>query len=185
MLGHELAVEQPEATLNEACPEVDQCHLRGVALAAEHALAEECRPHGNAVKASHQLIAEAAFDAVTVATAVQFRIEVDDRFIDPAFRMSRPWLGAGAHDLGKSSVGADGKPPGADRAGEPMGQVEAVQRQYRAHPGIEPMEPRIVAALAHGKDADAVGLKEEVGRDLQHRRRYFLKPTSFSSQWMS
>ena len=66
-----------------------------------------------------------------------------------------------------------------------VGQVEAVERQHRAQPGIEPIELGIVAALAHGEDADAVGLQEDVGRDLQHRRDYFLRPTSFSSQWMS
>ena len=43
MLGHELAVEQAEAALDQPRHEMDQRHLRGVALAAEHALAEEGR----------------------------------------------------------------------------------------------------------------------------------------------
>jgi hypothetical protein len=64
MFGHELAIEQPEAALDQAGHEVDQRHLGGVALAAEHAFAEEYRPHRDTVEASHQLVIDPAFDAM-------------------------------------------------------------------------------------------------------------------------
>ena len=99
--------------------------------------------------------------------------------------MARPRLGAGAHGIGEGGVGADLEAAGADRAGQPVRQVEAVERQHRAQAGIEPVELGIVAALAHREDADAVGLQQEVGRDLHRAARYFFRPTSFSSQWMS
>ena len=185
MLCHELTVEQAEATLDEARHEMDQRHLRRVAFAAEHALAEEGRANRDAVEAADEFIADPAFDAVGVAAVVQFRIKIDDRVVDPAFRVARARFGTGAHDLDERGIGADGESFRADGAGEAGGEVEAVERQHRTQPGIEPMELGVVAALAQGKDADAIGLQENVGRDLQHRRGYFLRPTSFSSQWMS
>ena len=68
---------------------------------------------------------------------------------------------------------------------EPLGQVEAVERQHGAQPRIEPIELGIVAPLAHREDADAIGLQQQFGRYFQHAGRYFFRPTSFSSQWMS
>ena len=99
--------------------------------------------------------------------------------------MARPRLGAGAHDVGEGGVGADLEAAGADRAGQAVRQVETVERQHGAQARVEPVELGIVAALAHREDADAIGLQQEVGRDLQRARRYFFRPTSFSSQWMS
>ena len=54
VLGHELAVEQPEAALDQPRHEMDQRHLRGVALAAEHALAEERGTDRHPVQAADQ-----------------------------------------------------------------------------------------------------------------------------------
>ena len=98
------------------------------------------------------------------------------------------WPGRGSAQARITSVKAvsalTSKMPLPDGAGEPLGQVEAVERQHGAQPRIEPVELGIVAALAHREDADAIGLQQQFGRDLQHAGRYFFRPTSFSSQWM-
>ena len=52
--GGELGVEELEAAGAEAGDEVDEGDLRGVALTAEHALAEERRTEDDAVEAAHQ-----------------------------------------------------------------------------------------------------------------------------------
>src|SRR5918993_140151 len=110
----------------------------------------------------------ATFDAVGMAAPVQLAIEVDDRLVDPALGMARPRFGAGAHGLGEGGIGRNLEAAGADRALQALRQVEAVERQHGAQPRIEPIELGIVAALAHGEDADTIGLQQEVGSDL-HR----------------
>ena len=169
MLGHELAIEQAKAALDQPRHEMDQRHLRGVALAAEHAFAEEGRAHRDAVEAADQPAVDPALDAVGVAAPVQLGVELDDRLVDPALGMAGSRLGAGAHGVGEGGIGAHLEAAGADRALQPLRQVEGVERQHRAQARIEPVELGVVAALAHREDADAVGLQQEVGRDL-HRR---------------
>ena len=120
-----------------------------------------------------------------MTASMQLRIEIDDWLVDPAFGMAWPGLGAGAHGLGEGGVGGDIEFAGAHRAGKPLGQVKTIERKHGPQSGVKPMQLGVVAPLAHGKNADAVGLQQEVGRDLQHGGGYFLRPTSFSSQWMS
>ena len=124
--------------------------------------------HRHAVEPAHQPAIQPALDAVGMAAPVQLGIELDDRSVDPALGMAGPRLGAGAHGIGEGGVGAHLEAAGADRAGQPVGQVEAVERQHRAQAGVEPVELGIVAALAHREDADPIGLQQEVGRNL-HR----------------
>jgi hypothetical protein len=102
------------------------------------------------------------------AAREELAIERQDRLVDPAFRMAGPGLGAGPHHLVEGSVGGHLEVALPHRPGQPLGQMEAVERQHGAQAGIEPVELGIVAALAHREDADAVGLQQELGRDLQH-----------------
>ena len=69
MLGDELGVEQAEAAQHQAQHEMDQRHLAGVALAAEHALAEEGAAERDAVEPADQLAVAPALDAVGMAAA--------------------------------------------------------------------------------------------------------------------
>src|SRR5262245_7482190 len=115
MLRHELAVEQVKSALDQPRHEMDQRHLRCVALAAEHALAEERRTDRHAVNAADQLALEAALDAVRAAAPVQLGIELDDRCVDPGLGMARPRLGACADNVAKGGVGADLEAASADR----------------------------------------------------------------------
>ena len=184
VLGHELAVEQAKAALDQPRHEMDQRDLGRIALAAEHALAEERRADRDAIEAADQLALAPAFDAVRMAAREQLAVERQDRLVDPALGMAGPRLGAGPHHAGEIGVGADLEDVLPHGARQTLGQVEAVERQHRAQPGIEPVELGIVAALAHREDADAIGLQQQLGRDLEHAVAYFFRPTSFSSQWM-
>ena len=71
VLGHELGVEQPEAAPDQAGHQMHQRHLRGVAPAREHALAEEGAAQRDAIEAAHQLVALPALHAVGVTHVVQ------------------------------------------------------------------------------------------------------------------
>ena len=107
MLGHELAVEQAEAALDQPRHQMDQRHLGGIALAAEHALAEERRADRHAIEAADQLARRRRHSTLWAwPRAMQLAVELDDRLVDPALGMARPRLGAGAHDVGEGGVGA-------------------------------------------------------------------------------
>ncbi len=66
MLGHELGVEQAVAAADQPPDQMHERHLRGVAAAGEHALAEEGSAQRDAVEAADQLAVLPALDAVGV-----------------------------------------------------------------------------------------------------------------------
>src|SRR4029079_6372825 len=107
--------EQPKAALDQPRHEMNQRHLRGVALAAEHALAEKHGTDRHAVKTADQSALDPAFDAMGMAAPVQLAIEIDDRLVDPALGMAGPRLGAGAHGIGEGGVGRDLEAAGGER----------------------------------------------------------------------
>jgi hypothetical protein len=67
VIGNELAVEQLEAADFQACHEVRQGNLGGVALAAEHTLAEKSAAKPHAIKAADQFPILPRFDRVRMA----------------------------------------------------------------------------------------------------------------------
>src|SRR5471032_1990483 len=140
MLGHELAIEQAEAPLDQPGGQMNQRHFGSVALAAEHALAKERRADRYAVEAADEFSGDSAFDAVGVAAAVKLTVKRQDRIVDPALGMTGPRFGAGPHDVEKSRIRADLEVPAAHGAGEALGQMEGIEREDGAQPGIEPVE---------------------------------------------
>ncbi len=78
MLGHELGVEQAEAAGPQPRHEVDERDLRGVALAVEHALAEEGAAEPHAVEAADQPAVAPDLDRVAVAEVEQLAVEAAD-----------------------------------------------------------------------------------------------------------
>src|SRR5690606_21916501 len=77
VVGQELAVEQRIAAGTEAGDEMDQRHLGGVGLAAEHALAEEGGADRDAIEAADKPSVAPALDGVAVAG-------VEKRAVEPA-----------------------------------------------------------------------------------------------------
>jgi len=165
MSGQELGVEQaPAATLQPG----DQMHegdFRCVALAAEHAFAEEGTTEGDAVEAADEVLIAPDFDAVGLAAGVQLDVEAADRGVDPAVFPARAGGGAGFEDGVEGGVDPDSDAVGADGAPEPGGDVEAVERDDAALFRLDEEDPWIVAGLAHGEDAGRVAIQQFVGTE--------------------
>ena len=83
MLGDILGVEQLEAARDQPRHQMHQRHLRGVAGAMEHALAEEGAPEADAIQPADQIAVLPDLDAVAVAELVQSDIEIADAPVDP------------------------------------------------------------------------------------------------------
>ena len=75
MLGDELRVEQREAAAFEPRHEMDQRDLRGVALAVEHALAEEGGAEPHAVEPADQPPVPVGLDGVAMAEVEELAVE--------------------------------------------------------------------------------------------------------------
>src|SRR5205085_2571681 len=69
--GGRLRVEQFELALVEAVDQVDEGYFAGIALAMEHALAEERGAQADAVQPAGQLAVAPRLDAVGVAQVVE------------------------------------------------------------------------------------------------------------------
>jgi len=83
MLGHELAVEEREIADLKPGHEPGQRHLRRIAGAAEHALAEEGAPELHTIKASDELAAQAHFDRMGVTRLVERKHRPLELTVDP------------------------------------------------------------------------------------------------------
>jgi hypothetical protein len=69
MLGHELAVEQPETARNQSCDQPGERHLGRVGAGGKHALAKEGAAQLHAVQPADQFLAFPAFDRMGMAEA--------------------------------------------------------------------------------------------------------------------
>src|SRR5688572_7440012 len=98
MLGDELGVEKLEPTGFEAGDKVDQRHLRRVAVAAEHACAEERATEGETVEPADQFPLAPRLDRVAMAEFEQLAVEAADAGVDPGLAPTRTRLGAGGDD---------------------------------------------------------------------------------------
>ena len=78
MVGDELGVEQTKAAGVQPGDQGDQSELRGVAAAAEHALAEEGGAERDAVEAARQRAVLPDLDGMGMAQAVQLAVERQD-----------------------------------------------------------------------------------------------------------
>jgi hypothetical protein len=114
MFRHELAVEQGEVAGLEPCYEPGERDFRGVAGAAEHALAEEGAAELYAVKAADELAALPDLDRVGVAGPVQRQHRLFELGVDPCLLA----FGAGCDHFSKIEIMRDFEPAGAKRAPE-------------------------------------------------------------------
>jgi hypothetical protein len=78
VIGHELAVEQPEAADLQPRHQPGQSHLRSIGASREHAFAEEGRAELHAVKAADKLPILPALDRMGVAEAVELVVALLD-----------------------------------------------------------------------------------------------------------
>ena len=166
MIGDELGVEQQEAAGTQPRHQMHQRHLRGVARAVEHALAEECPAQAHAVEAPGQDAVLVGFDAVAMPNVIELLIERADARVDPGARPARLRLGAAIEHALEVAVDRDAEAVRAHGAGEPGGDVEGFQRDDAALLRLDPIERRVLGAFRHREDAAGIGLEQHLGRDL-------------------
>ena len=166
MLGDILRVEQFEAARDQPRHQMHQRHLRGVAGAMKHALAEERAAEADAVQAADQIVILPDLDAVAMPELVQPDIEIADALVDPGVVAAGLRRGtAGDHRL-EGGVDGDGEGVGAHRARQARGDAKAVERDHAAHFRLDPEQGRIVGAFGHREDAAGIGAQQHFGRDV-------------------
>jgi len=164
MLGEELGVEKNVTTFDQARDEVDEGHLAGVGLTAEHALAEERGTQRHAVEPAHQFALAPALDRMRVAGCMERGVEADDLAVDPALLASGLGLRAGEHHLAKGDIARDGEAIAAHGARKPLGDVEAIERNDPAPFRRDPVKLRVLAPLRHRKHTLGIGAKDDLRR---------------------
>jgi len=170
VIGDELAIEQAETSGLEPRHQPGESDLRSVALAAEHALTEEGAAQPDAVEPAHQLSVVPAFDRMGVAAPVEIGIGGFDRRIDPGVGAALRALGALRDHLPKSAIDGDGEAVRTDRLGQRPRQAEAVDRQYAALLGFDPIDVVGRATVRHREDTDGIGAQQQVRIDHLHRQ---------------
>src|ERR1700755_1189737 len=97
MFGHVLRIEQFEATGDQPGHQMYQRYLGGVAVAVEHALAEESPPQTHAVKTADEIAVLPGLDAMAVAEPVQAGIEIANALVDPGVLAALGRRGTAVH----------------------------------------------------------------------------------------
>src|SRR5690606_31253897 len=140
MPGHELAVEQAITGVAQQRDEPGQRDLGGVAGAAEHALTAERAVEPDPVEAADHFPALPAFERMRISGEVQRTVAGGDTIADPAFRMARPWRGAGGEHAREIRIAGHPEPVLADRLRERTADLEPVERNHRPLARLDPIE---------------------------------------------
>lgn len=167
MLGHELAVEQREAAGAQARDQPGERDLGRVRPGREHAFAEKGAAEPDPVEPADQLALAPHLDRMGVAGGVEQRVAALDLGVDPGLLA----IGAAAEDGAERPVRAHLVAAGTDRLAQRAGEMEAVERQDRAAPRLDPIDVAGVAAVRHREDPDRVGAQQKVRVDDLHRAR--------------
>src|SRR5690606_23750671 len=129
--------------------EMNQRDLGGVAFPVEHALAEERTAEPDTVEPADKLAVTPGFDGMAMPDLVQPAVELADPPVDPGSRTPGRGLGAAVDHGPEVAVDEHLEPVGADGAGEPLRQMEPVERYQAPHVGLEPVQRGVVGILRH------------------------------------
>ncbi len=166
MLGDILGVEQHETAGDQPRHQMHQRHLRGVADAMEHALAEEGAAEADAVEPADQFVLLPDLDAVAMAEFVQAEIEIADALVDPGVVAAGLRRGAAGDHRLERGVDGHGEGVGAHGARQARRDAKTIERDHAAQFRFDPEQGRIVGAFGHRKDAAGIGAQQHLGRDL-------------------
>ncbi len=180
MRGDELAVEQAPAARAQPCDEVRERDFRGVARAADHRFAEKGAAERHAVEAPDQLVPLPAFDAVRVADAEQAFVTRLDQRVYPRRRPVGRGLGAERDHARKFGVGGNAEAFADDGLLQAARQAEAVERQDRAQPRLDPMDRRVVRPVGHREKSLRIGAEQQRRVERVDRLRQLAGFTNFS-----
>ncbi len=160
MIGHELAVEQGEATEAHPRRQPGKRDLRRIGPPRHHAFPEKSLPQRDAIKPADQFLFLPHFDAVGETDLVQMAIGALDRMVDPGGGPIRRGLRAELNDPGEVAIGGHPKPFLPDRFGQRMGDVETIERHDRSPLRLDPVNLVRLAIVGHRKHADRVSLQQ-------------------------
>jgi hypothetical protein len=160
VLCEELRIEQFEAAADQPRDQMDERHFAGIALFAEHAFAEECRPQRNAIQSPKQLPIPPTFDGMRMSHTVQGHIHVFNLCVDPGLLAAGCGFRAGAYDGVEITIDGDFVPVAFDGSGKPARHVEAVERYNSPFFRGDPKDRSALPALCHGKQAHTVGAEQ-------------------------
>src|SRR5260370_7026097 len=130
MLGYILRVEQFEAARDQPRHQVHQRHLRGIAGAMKHALAEEGAAEADAVKSADQVVILPDLDAMSMSEFVQPDVEVADALVDPGVLAAGLWRGAAGDDGLEGGVDGNAEADAPHRPRHPPVQAQPVHRYH-------------------------------------------------------
>src|SRR3546814_5767421 len=102
-------------------------------------------------KPARQLAVLPAFDAVRMAELEQSVVTRADDGVDPRRRPVIGGRGAERDHVGEGGVGGDAKAVRHDDFFQAVRQVEAIERQDRAQPRLDPMDRRVEIGRAQGE----------------------------------
>jgi len=162
MLGQELAVEQLEPANLEPRDEIGQRNLGRIARPAEHALPKESPSEAHAIQAADQFVARPGLDRMGIAAPVQLGIGTLDIRVDPGIGPPRGRLRAMRDDLAECRVHGDPIAIRADRLGERVREVEAIEWEHAALLGFDPEDVVRVACARHREYPDRVSAQQQV-----------------------
>ena len=170
MVGHELTVEQGETGETQPRRQPGQRHLRRVRAPRHHAFAEKGSAQRDAIKAADQFLPVPDLHRMGKADLVQMAIGLFDLAIDPGGRAIVRGLRAEPHDAREIPVGGHAEPVAADRLGQRMGQMEAIEWKDGTPLGLDPVDVLRFPVVRHRKHADGIGLQQHQRIDRHHPR---------------
>jgi hypothetical protein len=144
MIGHELAVEQPEAPHPQPRHQPGQCHLGSIGRAGEHALAEESAAKRYAIKATDQPPIFPAFDTVSMTHGMKPPARLENRPIDPGFVAILRRLGTESHDVVEGPVRRHLEATLADDLAQRVRHMKGVEWNDRPATRLNPEDVRII-----------------------------------------
>jgi len=168
VVGHELAVEKGEVPDFESCDKPGERNLRCISHSAEHAFSEEGSSEPDAVKPADELVVVPDLDRMRVARAVKRKHCALQLGIDPRLLA----IGARCNHLREIAVASDTEPARANGSIKRAREVEPVERNDRAVPGLNPEEIVRFAAVGHREDARRIALEQQTRIEATHGREY-------------
>tara|TARA_B100000678_G_scaffold186643_1_gene156050 strand:+ start:1507 stop:2022 length:516 start_codon:yes stop_codon:yes gene_type:complete len=161
VIGHELAIEQPESADAKPRHQPGERHLGRIRRPAKHALTEKSPAECEAVKPTNQLAVPPAFDAVGQPLCVHSGEGALDLRVDPCLAAIGGAFGAHRNHLRKGAVRCHREPVLPDHFPKRPRQFQTIERNDGAPFRLDPEGFRIVARIGHREDAVRIGHHEK------------------------
>jgi hypothetical protein len=157
MIGHELAVEQPEAAHPQSRHQPGERYLGSIGGAREHAFAEEGAAKRYAIETADQPSFFPAFDTMGMTHGMKPPACLENRPVDPGFVAILRGLGAESHDVIEGPVRRHLEAAVADDLAQRVRHMKGVEWNDRPATRLNPEDVRIICRVRHRKDPDGIG----------------------------